>query len=416
MTRPLRGAVIRAGRSIGLYAAGGLATSVVGFLALPVFTRLFTTEEFGVIGLFTAAIGLLAPLMSLGSYVFILYDSADPGDRAGVPGSVMALATLGALILTVVGVGVGVVTDLPITLVLLAVCTSWANVWILTRLHAFQSAEQPGRYFLLSAVVPLAGFVATVLLASRIDGWGPRVYALTLAAGFGACWSAFSLVRGGLIDWSRAVARIKEVASFGAPLVVHTASIWVVGFTDRFFVAELDGLDAAGIYTVAYAIGLGVAAAHDGVSRFFVSQLARWVMDHDGRGKASRFSYWYTAAAVATLPVVVPLSILGLRLLAAESYGDGADLLIWLVPAQALAGIARVFTGYLYIEKRTRQRAVLSAGEALLNVALTWLLVASLGMVGAAIATLLTYAASAIATFVMARRGPTLQSIAQSLR
>ncbi len=416
MTSRFRSRVLTAGRAIGLYAAGGLATSVVGFLALPVFTRLFNPEEFGVIGLFTAAVGLLAPVMSLGGFVFILYDTSEPEERAGVPGAILVIATAGAAIALGAGLAAVAVTELPMVLAVLAVGTAWGNVWILVRLHAYQRASQPGRYFVLSAVPPVAAFVATVLFAIAIDGWEPRIYALAVVAGLGALWSAQSLQRSGAVDWSRATARLREVASFGAPLIVHTASIWVVGFTDRFFVAELEGLEAAGVYTVAYAIGLGISAAHDGVSRYFVSRLPNWVADSPGRARASRFCYGYTLAALLSIPLAIPLAILGLDLLAADSYSGGAELLLWLVPAQTLAGVARVFTGYLYIERRTRQRAGLSAAEAVLNVILTWFLVSALGVIGAAVATFITYAASVIGTYLLARRGGTLLSPSASRR
>jgi O-antigen/teichoic acid export membrane protein len=200
-------------------------------------------------------------------------------------------------------------------------------------------------------------------------------------------------------------------------LVVHTASLWVVGFTDRFFIAEIEGLKDAGVYTVAYSIALGISAAHDGVSRYFVSRLPQWARNAAGRGRASRFSYGYVVASIASLPLVIPLAYLGLRILVSPSFSEGADLLLWLVPAQTLAGVARVFTGFLYIEGRTHHRAILSTAEAILNVALTWILVVWIGVVGAAVATMLTYAATSVGTNLLARRGQTLMGpVAARLR
>jgi len=391
-----------AARAIGLYAAAGLAVSVVGFFALPVFTRLFTPGEFGVIGLFTAAVGALVPVISLGSYVYILYDRAET-HPAGVPSAVLVVATLGAGVAFAAGVVLALVTDLPPALVVAAVATAWANVWIAVRLHAFQAMNRPGRYFALSALPPVVALVMTVLLARGMDGWTPRVVALLLTAVASAVWSTWSLQHAQLIDWREAVSRVRAVVRFGAPIVVHTASIWVVGFTDRFIVAAIEGIGDAGIYTVAYSVGLGVAALHEGVARYFASRLPTWSESPEGHIAATRFSRWYSIAALVSAPLAVIGSVLLLQLLVSSDYSSAAGLLVWLVPAQTLAGIARVHNGYLYVDGRTGQRAVMSLTEAVFNVAATWLLVTMVGTVGAAIGTAATYAVSVVGTVWLAR-------------
>jgi O-antigen/teichoic acid export membrane protein len=401
----------KAGRSIGLYAAGSLSAGIVGFLSLPVFTRIFSPEDFGVIGLFTAGVGLLTPTISLVGFVFILFDRASKDGSSGVAVATVLISTsISAVLLSVLGtlVVVGILGSLPTMPFALATVTAWANVWVAVRLHTYQADQQPGRFFLLSAIPPISAFVVTVLIATRIDDWRARILALAAVAVAAACWSAWSLAKRDRLSLADAIARVPDVIRFGAPLVVTSAAAWIVGFTDRFIVAERIGLSDAGIYTVAYALGLGVSSAHDGVARYFVSRLPQSLEAEDGARSAARFAYRYTAVAIGTVPLLIPVALLSLNLLAAEEFAEASTLLLWLIPAQTFAGVARVYAGYLYVDHRTRQRALLSLAEALFNVVLTWILVVALGTVGAAVATLATYLLSMLGMIALARAGGSL--------
>ena len=254
---------------------------------------------------------------------------------------------------------------------------------VAVRLHTFQLDQQPAHFFALSAIAPMGAFVLTLILAARIDGWESRIVALAVVAVLAAIWSAWSLDKRARLSIAEGIGRIRVVARFGAPLVVTSATSWIVGFTDRFIVAERVALADAGVYTVAYALGMGVSSAHDGVARYFVSRLPGSVETEVGSQAAARFAYVYTAVAVLSIPVLIPVALVGLNLLASDAFADASDLLIWLIPAQTLAGVARYLRDILYVERRTGQRAVLSTGEALFNVALTWFLVGALGTVGA---------------------------------
>ena len=412
----VRRLIVGAGRAIGLYALGGLAPTIVGFLALPVFTRIFSPDEFGVIGLFTASVGLLSATLGLGGHLFIIYDRASPERRRAVPPAVIVVASAGAVAGLLIGLLLVIAWSVPPLIVFGTVVASWANTWILIRLHTYQARDRPGAYFLLAAAPPVAAFAVTVLLAEFMDGWAPRLVALVGVALLGASWSARSLVRSHLFDLAKYRSRISEVVRFGAPLLVHTASVWAVGFTDRFFVAEILGLAPAGIYTVAYSIGVGASMAHDGVSRFFSSRLPEWLGSASGRISAARFAYTYVGVAVLSIPFVVLVARLGLRVLASDAFAGGADLLFWLIPAQTLAGTVRIFSAYLYVERRTRERAVMSALEALVNVALTWWLVSTYGMVGAAVATFATYFLSFVGSSWLVRSRSSLPSLRDCIR
>ena len=121
-----------AGRSIGFYAAGSLAAGIVGFIALPFFTRLFSPEEFGVMACSTAGVGLLTPTLSLVdlSSSFSMSERESPSSSVAV--ATMLISSLGSLILLSgmgLGVALGLISDFPWMPALLGVLTAWSNIW-----------------------------------------------------------------------------------------------------------------------------------------------------------------------------------------------------------------------------------------------------------------------------------------------
>jgi O-antigen/teichoic acid export membrane protein len=105
-----------------------------------------------------------------------------------------------------------------------------------------------------------------------------------------------------------------------------------------------------------------------------------------------RIFRYYVAAA---LLVGLGLSLFAdeiLRVLTPPMYYDAAPVVPLLVPALFLANLY-VFMPGLEIAKRTTTFAAINLSGALLNLALTFLLIPRLGIVGAALATLISAAA-----------------------
>jgi O-antigen/teichoic acid export membrane protein len=96
------------------------------------------------------------------------------------------------------------------------------------------------------------------------------------------------------------------------------------------------------------------------------------------------------------IPVVAGLAAVGgdlLALLASEKYRHGAAVIPWVTAGMGIDAAVGIVGAGLFIHKRTVMLASLVAGCAALNVALNLVLVPKYGIMGAGIATFLSYAA-----------------------
>ena len=53
------------------YFSANIATKAIGFISIPIFTRLFTQEDYGIVAVFTSYIGIMTVILSLNSYTAV---------------------------------------------------------------------------------------------------------------------------------------------------------------------------------------------------------------------------------------------------------------------------------------------------------------------------------------------------------
>jgi O-antigen/teichoic acid export membrane protein len=399
-------------REIALYGSANLVRPAIGLLTLPLYAWLFTPEDFGIIGIYTAMLGLLVIVLPLNGQVYVLWNRVRLGPQrsARAVGSTIEIASVLGVIAAVVGVVYWVIADpdlAPAWIAVLAAATAWATAWILLDTHVHQADEQAGSYFLINLGWAIAGPVGTLLLVGLVaQDWTARIGGIAIATGVTAAWSAYSLRRRKAVSFDIERQDIDGVLRFGVPLIPHTVGLWAASFLDRFIVAAMAGIAAAGIYTVAFSIALGIGAAHDGVSRFFAPRLAKWtkVGSEAALIRASQFAFGYAALAIITIPVIWVLVAWFVDLVLPSDYDTVLEFMPWLIMAQALIGIARVFTGYLYAAGRTGVQSVVTVVTAAFGLVFALIAVSRSGAIGAAYAAVASGLIRVILTYAAAER------------
>jgi O-antigen/teichoic acid export membrane protein len=110
------------------------------------------------------------------------------------------------------------------------------------------------------------------------------------------------------------------------------------------------------------------------------------------RASLESFLRYYSLVA---LPVLFGVSAVAeelIGLLASAKYLPAAAVIPWVLGAKVIQGAYYPFLAGLFLTKRTGWLALFLAVAALLNLGLNWVMIPSMGMVGAAITTLIAYA------------------------
>jgi O-antigen/teichoic acid export membrane protein len=195
-------------------------------------------------------------------------------------------------------------------------------------------------------------------------------------------------------DWTV----IRGAFALGLPIALGAISSFVLNSGDRLVIQSLLGPAEAGRYQIAYTIGFEAITVFCYTGAAWAARFAairddaqRWSL----LGQARDHLYELLAPALLAVNLIAPLA---LRVLAPESFRpEGLLLVVFLVSLAGVPSIAILgSTRALITQRRTKPIALAAGVAAAGNLALNFVLVPTLGLAGAAVATAVAFSVQAV--------------------
>ncbi|MBI2524706.1 MAG: oligosaccharide flippase family protein [Candidatus Rokubacteria bacterium] len=409
-----RGASIREMvRHWAVYSAGAMASRVVGFLLVPVYTRYLTPADYGVLEMVTTTIHLVGIFVGFGMSTAVIRHYRDEAGEAHP--EVISTGLFFSAGVTALGAGLAFTAAGPLAALTFG-SGEFAHYVRLGLVGLFLSncLEIPLAYFRAvkaPAVVVKASLVELVLtvvlnvvfivgLGWGVDGvlWGNIIIRGLLFAVLGGR----TLRAVGATLARDALARLVR---YGAPTLPALAGWFVVNLADRLFVAWYGSLADVGIYSLASRFGT--------VILLLVVQPLRQVWEplqfevgRDARA-ARLFPRMFEAVVIVLVLAGFTLCLFvgdAIRVLTPPAFWPAADIVPLLVLCYVLAGVVEPFKTAILVTNRTWLMGLIAAALCGLNVGANLLLVPRLGASGAALARAATAAVEVIMTYWVSQR------------
>lgn len=180
---------------------------------------------------------------------------------------------------------------------------------------------------------------------------------------------------------------LKNMLAFSAPLVPSSIGVFVAVYIDRIAIKELMTMADVGLYGIAYRISSLVGLLMTGAQSSLTPLVYNQYEQSDTPAEIARiFRYFLWGAFLFFLGLSLFSRELLVIFTTPQFYGAYIIVPI-LVPAVMLAGMY-VFAPGLAIAKKTKSIAAISISAAVLNTVLNFTLIPYLGIRGAALATL----------------------------
>ena len=407
-------------RDVLIYGAGGIGLQLLLSVTVPIFTRIFTPADYGVIETTTTLVVVLALAASLGlesasQRSYFDYRPDEQGPRRAVLSTTffVLFATSGLLGACVAGLAPQL-SDLLFGSdryrVALALAAATLPVAILANFfrEIMRLRGQPGRYSSVAVLGGVTSIGLALYLAGARDEGLSGYYLGLLLGGIVGCLAGYALVRGA-IGFLFDRAELRVMLAYGLPLVPTAASVWVLQFVDRFFLLHFSSLQDLGLYGV----GARLAGLLLLVVTAFTLAWSPFMFDlhqRDPAGeRASRGRVLTTFVLVLCFGALCLSAFANeiLRIFTPASYEDAYQVVGLLAGSVVAIGINAVTMTEISLQRRTLYFARYTLYAAVLNVALNFLLIPPWGMIGAALATFLSYAALAALYYWRAQRlGP----------
>ncbi len=396
----LGGQLRRLGKHSLIYGLGGLVSRILAVLLLPLYTHYLSPADYGQIETLVALVTVLTIVLRLGissAFFRFYFDADDPAGRRLVLRTsfwfTMAMATLGLALVTGLATPISRLlfdTGAAADLVRASAVALWAQMNYEQLTSLFRVEERSVAFVLASLANVLLTVGGTILLVVVL-GKGPLGVIVGNFTGTLIVYLALLGYRREQLGLQLDRPLLREMNSFGLPLVPSALLLWVTSFSDRFFLVKLTDTTDVGLYSV----GVRIASAMVLVLTAFRMAWPAFAFSIQDDGEAKRTYAWVLTYLIAlatwaatTLTLLAPWLV---GWLAAPRFASASSV----VGPLAFAAVA--LGGYVVISigigrsRRTQFNWVITGAAAVVNVALNFALIPPYGMMGAAAATVAAY-------------------------
>lgn len=395
----------RLGRDLLIYGSGRIAFQFLIFLSIPVLTRILSKDDFGVIETMTSITAALAVVVVLGldsasqrSYFDYREDQVDERRR------VLSTTFWTLLCWSTFLVGVLILIAGPISralfgsetyrvVVTVAIAVVAVETMFLFVQEVLRVRHEPMRYAALSVLWGIATIGLMLALVGIFDKGLRGYYLGFLIGGLSAVIVGLVVIRDA-VRFTFDTRELKVMLAYGLPLVPLSASTWIIQLVDRFFLLHYASKAEVGVYGLGVRLAnlLMLAVVTLGLAWSpFVFELAQRAPEEEREVRGR--SLTYTAILLGFGALVISIFAREAFLTVTDPKFEQAYRVVGLTAASVVfIGLNAVTMTGISLRRRTGYFARYAVYVAVLNIALNFLLIPRYGMVGAALATALTYA------------------------
>ena len=386
---------------------GQFSSKVLSFLLVPLYTSLLSTAEYGTYDLLVTTVTLLTPLLTLtiseGVMRFCLDEKYDPKE----------ILTIG---IVVVALGSGVLAiSYPIIRHIPAISDYY--VWLLlfftsSNIHLVLTQFLKGinkvKLYATCGVISTAITLVLNIMFLVVFKLGIVGYMLAYILGHSLI-IFYILIRIKITKWiinplKISKQTIKNILKYSCPMIPNSICWWISNSSDKYMVNGLVSTAALGIYSVSYKIPNMMAI----FTTIFNSAFQISAVENFGDENSKKFYGNIYQLFSSCNVLVATMLILGSKLLAKLLYQNdffiawkASSILIMAFMFNSLAGLL----GSVYTSaKKTSMLFYSTIIAALVNILLNITLIPKIGIIGAAIATLISYVCIWIIRLVHSRK------------
>ena len=386
-----------------LYGFGSLLNRIIGFILLPVYTKYLTPADYGVFSLLTIIgnIALLMSQMGIGTALFreIIYVESDESTTEST--ALFFLLIVGLCIFAVLSFVSPylskIIFNAPVNIHLLQIVflTTFFSLIDVLFLSKIRIKEQAGLFSILAILkfsinISLNIFFI-VYLRKGVEG---LVHASFITAVFFAL--IYFIIMLPELKLTFSVKILKNLLSFGLPLVPASIASLAMKYVDRFFLQHYSTMSEVGLYSLGYNIGLVMNMTVQAFQMAWPSHMFAISKKLDAE---------YTFAKILTYYLFI-LGFIGLAIstlskeilfvmVTPEFYG-AYKVIPLIVISYILYGVSFITNTGFTIHNKMKFVPPIFIVTSLLNLLLNFLFIPEYGMIGAALATILSYLCLAV--------------------
>lgn len=379
----------------GLFAISNFSSKVLTFLLVPLYTSMLTTEEYGSVDIISTTITLVYPIITLSVYDATLRFALDKkyDNRAVFSTSVVLTftATLFLVVLTPIFIGSSNFIGRYWWCFIGAFFSTTSHLCVAN----YIKGRNQTKIFAIQGIINTLVFLCFNIFLLAIVRIGVLGYFLSMIIGHLISTVYMLVASKCYIDlfpfvFNKSVT--KEMLIYSIPLIPTSIAWWVNASADKYMILGLIGVSANGLYAVAHKIPSIFSTFALLFSQAWRISAISSFEDEDKQMYYAKVQKMHMLVCLYCCIVLVFSSQLIAKILFKADYYQA-----WVfVPPLIIAALFDAYSGFLAsiyaAAKKTKFLSVSECVGTIVNICLNYTLIRCLGIIGAPIATMISFA------------------------
>lgn len=403
-------------RQIGYVIGSEILFLLLNFILFPILTKGLGITLYGTWSLILATIALIVPFAGLGLSGATVRLLAGEKDRGIIRDDFLSMFSITfasgaafsvALFLVSDYLAVSIFKDINSSLFIKVasalILLESISVLPGSLLRAFRKIGLSEVIKIFTQILRFSLIAAAIFLGYKL--WGV-ITAVVIYTIISTLVTLFIVLRDTGVQLPR-FSRIKAHLRYGVPLTPNSALMWIINVSDRYIISYFMGTAFTGIYSAAYALGY--------YASFLLGPLG-WVLaptviksyDEGNLGETRTYlKYSLRYFMMIAIPSAFGLSILAkpiLQILTTPEFVPGSNVVLFVAFGAVLFAFYSICGTIIALTYKTELLVMLLGIAATLNIILNLILIPRMGIMGAAVATLVAYGVLGILTLIVTRK------------
>lgn len=376
-----------------IFAIGNLSTKLIAFFLVPFYTYVLTTEEYGVVNLIFTLATLIGPflMVNLQDAVrrFALENDADYKAILSVEWTIVIFGHLLGLLLIPLAKMYAPISSYSLELYFYIVSLSANTIF----LEYLRGIEKMKAYSFCSVFSSFAIAVLNIVFLTRLQ-LGVSGYFLSYIIAF-TLSSLIAIVIGKQYivfrEWKWDKELFGNMIKFSIPMIPNSLLWWVSSSSDHIMVTQFISAAANGIYTVSYKIPTLIST----VSNIFMQAWQISAIKENGNQSGDDFSNIMFDVYIRFITLFTGFLLIIIKpfmsIYVSSSFVEAWEYTPLLIIGYAFSTLGTFVGTPYYVYKDMKGNMFSAASGAIINVVLNAVLIPTIGVQGAAIATCISY-------------------------
>jgi O-antigen/teichoic acid export membrane protein len=404
-----------------IYLVAKILPAVLSLATLAIFTRLLTPEQYGTYSLtimtagFFNTVCLQWVVLGVGRYVPDCQNETEKHHLLGTARLIIFLISVVLLPFFLLLSYFKSSIDFSILFYMLGFLVL-AQSWYDLNLKIMNAQLNPVRYGLVLGLKSIVAFVLSscaVYMGYGADGAILSLtFALIVATGLGRqIWKK--------IPWlAMNKHQIEKLWHYGVPLTGTFLLVFIINASDRFFIDKVLGVRELGTYSAAYdftqySVGTLLSVVHLAAFPLVINAYAKHGTVAAQAQLQKTFVLVFAVLAPITVGLVVVSDTVSQVIMGREFVQIATQIMPWLALAFFFSCFRAYYFDYAFqLASSTKKLLVTFGLAAIANLVLNFLLIPVYGVIGAAVATVLSFLIALLASFVLGSRSFDMPSLA----